>query len=68
MTPLSRTKRPEDVRPLAWKIGAADIDIRDAVSGADAVIVLLPLPGIAKLPTDLLDDLAPQAPAIGTSD
>jgi predicted dinucleotide-binding enzyme len=41
--------------------------MRDAVSGADAVVVLIPLPGIAKLPTDLLGGLAPEVPVIGTS-
>jgi predicted dinucleotide-binding enzyme len=64
---VSNSKGPESVQSFADEIGAAAVDTRGAIAGADLVIVSIPFPAIATLPKDLLDNVPQNVPIIDTS-
>ncbi|OCP36160.1 NADPH-dependent F420 reductase [Ensifer sp. LC163] len=64
---VANSKGAEDVRPFAEEIGAAATDTHGAVSGADLVIMSIPLPAIEKLPKDLFKDVPASIPVVDTS-
>jgi len=64
---VANSKGAEAVRPFAEEIGATAADTRAAVSGADLVIMSIPLPAIAKLPRDLFEDVPAGVPVVDTA-
>ena len=63
---VANSRGPEGVRAFAEEIGASPVDARGAVEGADAVILSIPFPAVAKLPKGLFDGLPKSAPIIDT--
>lgn len=63
---VANSKGPEGVRAFAEEIGAAPVDARGAVEGADIVILSIPFPAVAKLPKDLFDGLPESVPVVDT--
>jgi predicted dinucleotide-binding enzyme len=64
---VANSKGADAVRPFAEKIGATPTDTRGAISGADMVIMSIPLPAIEKLPKGLFDGLPDGVPIVDTS-
>lgn len=64
---VANSRGVEGVRAFAEEIGATPADTRGAVEGADAVILSVPLPALAALPTNLFDSLPQDVPVIDTS-
>ncbi|MBT9470181.1 MAG: NAD(P)-binding domain-containing protein [Pseudomonadota bacterium] len=63
---VANSKGPEGVRAFAKEIGAAPVDARGALEGADVVILSIPFPAVAKLPKDLFDGLPESVPVVDT--
>ncbi|MCZ7451080.1 NAD(P)-binding domain-containing protein [Agrobacterium rhizogenes] len=64
---VANSKGADAVRPFADEIGATATDTKGAISGADAVILSIPLLAIENLPKDLFKDLPANVPVIDTS-
>ncbi|TCU20894.1 hypothetical protein EV130_112276 [Rhizobium azibense] len=64
---VANSKGVDDVRPFADEVGATAADTRGAISGADLVIMSIPLPALEKLPKDLFKDVAESVPVVDTS-
>ncbi|WP_279608634.1 NADPH-dependent F420 reductase [Burkholderia contaminans] len=64
---IANSKGPEDVQSFANEIGALAVDVAGAVRGADAIILAIPLPAMAKLPPHLFDAVLANVPIIDTS-
>ncbi|MDS9470221.1 NAD(P)-binding domain-containing protein [Paracoccus sp. MBLB3053] len=63
---IANSRGIEGVRAVANEIGAEPVDITGAVKGVDAVILSIPFPAIANLPTDLFAGLPAEVPVIDT--
>ncbi|KRB40988.1 NADPH-dependent F420 reductase [Phenylobacterium sp. Root700] len=63
---VANSKGPKGVRAFAKEIGAAPVDARGALEGADVVILSIPFPAVAKLPKDLFDGLPESVPVVDT--
>jgi 8-hydroxy-5-deazaflavin:NADPH oxidoreductase len=63
---VANSRGVEGVRAFAEEIGATPVDARGAVEGADAVILSIPFPAVADLPTDLFAGLPQGTPVIDT--
>jgi predicted dinucleotide-binding enzyme len=61
------SKGADAVRPFADEIGATAADTNGAISGADMVILSIPLLAIENLPKDLFKSLPANVPVIDTS-
>jgi len=55
---VANSRGPEAVRQFADEIGADAADIYGAVQGADIVLLSVPFPAVAKLPSDLFNRAA----------
>ncbi|WP_342235762.1 NADPH-dependent F420 reductase [Inquilinus sp. OTU3971] len=64
---VANSKGVDDVRPFADEVGAAAADTRGVVSGAELVIMSIPLPAFEKLPKDLFKDVPERVPVVDTS-
>jgi 8-hydroxy-5-deazaflavin:NADPH oxidoreductase len=64
---IANSRGLEAVRGLADEIGATAADVHDAVEFADVIILAIPLPAIAKLPTDLFEAVPLNVPIVDTS-
>lgn len=64
---VSNSGGRENVQSFADEIGAAAVDTRGAVAGADLVIMSIPFFAIAKLPKDLFDGVPQNVPIVDTS-
>lgn len=64
---LANSRGPEGVRSVADHIGAKAVDVDDAVKGADAIILAIPLPAMARLPKGVLDAVPADVPVVDTS-
>jgi 8-hydroxy-5-deazaflavin:NADPH oxidoreductase len=64
---VANSKGADAVRPFADEIGATASDTNGAISGADVVVLSIPLLAIENLPKDLLKDLPANVPVIDTS-
>lgn len=64
---VANSKGPESVQSFAEEIGAAATDVRGAADGVDLVILSIPLPAIASLPSDLFDGVPAPVPIVDTS-
>jgi predicted dinucleotide-binding enzyme len=64
---VANSKGPDDVRSFAEEIGGIAVDVQGAVTGADAVIVAIPLPAMAQLSKTMFANLPAEVPVIDTS-
>ena len=64
---VANSRGPEAVKPFADEIGADAADIYGAVTGADVVLLSMPFPAAAKLPSDLFDRAAEGVVIIDTA-
>ncbi|QCL97858.1 NADPH-dependent F420 reductase [Agrobacterium tumefaciens] len=64
---VANSRGANAVRPFAEEIGATATDTNGAISGADAVILSIPLPAIESLRKDLFKELPANVPVIDTS-
>lgn len=64
---VANSKGAEDVRPFADEAGATAADTRGAVSGADLIILSIPLPALETLPKDLFKDVPGSVPVVDMS-
>ncbi|MFA1623672.1 NADPH-dependent F420 reductase [Rhizobium mongolense] len=64
---VANSKGADAVRPFAEEIGATASDTTGAISGADLVIMSIPLPAIEKVPKDLFNDVPASVPVVDTS-
>jgi predicted dinucleotide-binding enzyme len=55
---VANSRGPEAVNPFAAEIGAEAADVYGAVDGADVVLLSMPFPAVAKLPSDLFNRAA----------
>jgi predicted dinucleotide-binding enzyme len=55
------------VSSFAKEAGVTPADLKDAIDGADAVILAIPLPAMATLPEGLLAELPSSVPVVDTS-
>lgn len=55
---VANSRGPQAVQKFADEIGAVAADIHSAVDGADVVVLSMPFPAAAKLPSDLFDRAA----------
>jgi predicted dinucleotide-binding enzyme len=55
------------VSSFAKEAGVTSADLKDAIEGADAVILAIPLPAMATLPEGLLAELPASVPVVDTS-
>jgi 8-hydroxy-5-deazaflavin:NADPH oxidoreductase len=63
---VANSRGPEAVRRFADEIGADAADIYGAAEGADVVLLSIPFPAVAKLPSDLFDRAAEDVTIIDT--
>lgn len=63
---VANSKGLAGVRAFADEIGAIASDIRGTVEGADAIVLSIPFPTVAQLPSDLFDDVPQTVPIIDT--
>lgn len=63
----ANSKDADDVRPIAGEMGAIAADARGAVSGADLIILSIPLPALEKLPKNLFEGVPARVPVVDTS-
>jgi predicted dinucleotide-binding enzyme len=63
---VANSKGAESVQSFADEIGATAADARGAVTGADLIILSIPLPAIAKLSKDLFNGVPLSVPVIDT--
>ncbi|WP_341318413.1 NAD(P)-binding domain-containing protein [Paraburkholderia sp. IMGN_8] len=64
---VANSKGPDGVRGFADGIGATAVDANGAVGGADVIILAIPLPAMAHLPTGLFEAVPPEVPIVDTS-
>jgi predicted dinucleotide-binding enzyme len=64
---VANSKGAEDVRPFADEVGAGAADTHGAVSGADLIILSIPLPALEKLPKNLFEGVPARVPVVDTS-
>jgi predicted dinucleotide-binding enzyme len=64
---VANSKGADAVRPFADEIGVTAADTNGAISGADLVILSIPLLAIENLPKDLFKNLPANVPVIDTS-
>ncbi len=64
---VANSKGAVVVRPFAEEIGATATDTNGAISGADLVIMSIPLPAIERLPKNLFKDVPASVPVVDTS-
>jgi predicted dinucleotide-binding enzyme len=64
---VANSKGVDDVKPFADEAGATAVDVRGAVSGADLVIMSIPLPALGKLPKHLFKYVPGSVPVVDTS-
>ncbi|UIK14777.1 NAD(P)-binding domain-containing protein (plasmid) [Rhizobium leguminosarum] len=64
---VANSKGAVAVRPFAEEIGATATDTNGAISGADLVIMSIPLPAIERLPKNLFKDVPASVPVVDTS-
>lgn len=63
---VANSRGPAAVRAFAEEIGAAAVDARGAVEGAEVVVISIPLPVVAALPSDLFDGVPIDVPVVDT--
>ena len=64
---VANSKGVEGVRAFAEEAGATPVDLRDAVSGVDLIIVSIPFHAASTLPKDLFNDVPANVPVVDTS-
>jgi predicted dinucleotide-binding enzyme len=64
---VANSKGADDVRPFAEEVGATATDAHGAVSGADLIILSIPLPALEKLPKNLFEGVPARVPVVDTS-
>jgi len=64
---VANSKGVDAVRPFADEIGVIAADTKEAICGADLVILSIPLLAIENLPKDLFKELSANVPVIDTS-
>jgi predicted dinucleotide-binding enzyme len=64
---VANSRGPEAVKKFADEIGADAVDVYGAVEGADVVLLAMPFPALAKLPTDLFNQAAEGVVIIDTA-
>jgi predicted dinucleotide-binding enzyme len=64
---VANSRGPDSVRSFADEIGATAVDVNDAVKGADVIILAVPLPAMAQLPSGLFDALPADVSIVDTS-
>ncbi|ACB64299.1 NADP oxidoreductase coenzyme F420-dependent [Burkholderia ambifaria MC40-6] len=64
---VANSKGPAAVEDFANEIGATAADVKGAISGADVIVLAIPLPAMAKLPADVFDSIPSHVPVIDTS-
>ena len=64
---VANSRGPEAVRQFADEIGAEAADIYGAVEHADVVLLSMPFPAVAKLPSDLFDRAAENVAIVDTA-
>lgn len=64
---VANSKGPAAVEEFANEIGATATDVKGAISGADAIILAIPLPAMATLSAGLFDAVPLQVPVVDTS-
>ena len=63
---VANSKGVDGVQAFADEIGAIASDARGAVEGADAIMLSIPFPAVAQLPSDLFDGVPKSVPVIDT--
>ncbi|MEJ7935406.1 NAD(P)-binding domain-containing protein [Sphingobium sp. AN558] len=63
---IANSKDAKSVQAFADEIGATAADAKDAVAGADLIILSIPLPAVSDLPEDLFDAVPQNVPVIDT--
>jgi len=63
---VSNADGPEATKAFAEEIGATPVEVPEAVRDVDAVIVSIPTPAIADLPSDLLDGVPDEVVVVDT--
>lgn len=63
---VANSRGPETLKALAAETGATAVTVRDAVRGADLIVVTIPQKNIPGLPAGLFSDVARQVPVIDT--
>jgi predicted dinucleotide-binding enzyme len=64
---VANSRGAQAVRAFADEIGAEAADIYGAVAAADVVLLSIPFPAVAKLPSDLFDQAAPDVVIVDTA-
>lgn len=64
---VANSRGIEGVRLFANEIGAVPVDVRGAVDDVDLIILSIPLPAIAYLPSDLFAGVPSAVPIVDTS-
>jgi predicted dinucleotide-binding enzyme len=64
---IANSRGPHTLAELARTTGAKPVTAREAASGAELVVVTIPLKNIPRLPKDLFAGLAAEVPVIDTS-
>ena len=64
---VANSRGPEAVKAFADEIGAKAADIYGAVEGVDVILLSMPFPAVAELPSDLFKRAAPGVLIIDTS-
>ena len=63
---VANSKGVDGVKTFADEIGAVASDIHGAVERADAIVLSIPFPAVAQLPSDLFDGVPESVPVIDT--
>lgn len=64
---VANSRGKAGVSSFAKEVGVTPADLKDAVDGADAVILAIPLPAMAMIPEGLLAELPSSVPVVDTS-
>ncbi|VXC26144.1 3-hydroxyisobutyrate dehydrogenase [Nocardioides sp. AX2bis] len=63
---LANSRGVEGVREVAEQVGATPVDAKDALEGADVIVLSIPQPAVAALPDDMFSNVPQDVPVIDT--